>query len=106
MELAQRRSTRPDLQRRSRTLCKKFRMEGATMNLKRLRSPDLTPATDPRETWRVLPVWIQPLLTWLSGKPLLEERAWPVGPWHHFAAAVVPVIAGITATVSMLNQWQ
>jgi len=45
---------------------------------------------------RALPALLQPLLTWLVGKPLAGERPWCLGPWHHLGASIVPLAAGTT----------
>jgi hypothetical protein len=55
---------------------------------------------NPRESMRVLPSFVQPFLTWLTGKPLVGERPWGLRPVHHLMACLLPIAAGITVSVA------
>lgn len=61
----------------------------------------------PRESMRVLPRALQPLLTWMVGKPLPEQTPWRLTPWHHLAAALTPLVIGVTLSglAVELGQW-
>lgn len=49
----------------------------------------------PRVSMRVLPRFLQPVLTWLTGQPLPEQRPWRLRPTHHLLASVVPLVVGV-----------
>src|SRR5262245_4625096 len=53
---------------------------------------------DPRQTMGSLPRFVQPFLTWLTGKPLPGERPWNLRPVHHLMACLVPIALGMTAS--------
>jgi fatty acid desaturase len=61
-------------------------------------------ALDPRETMRVLPGFLQPALTWLTGKPLGDQRPWRLKPGHHVWASVLPILAGIALGTAVLGE--
>ncbi|MGW3471692.1 hypothetical protein ACWDKQ_25260 [Saccharopolyspora sp. NPDC000995] len=70
--------------------------------------PDASTATpggapDPRETMRVLPGFLQPALTWLTGKPLGDQRPWQLTPLHHLWASVLPIVAGIALGAAVVG---
>jgi fatty acid desaturase len=48
---------------------------------------------------RRLPAFLQPFLTWLSGKPLAGARSWNLRPVHHLIACLVPAVAGTAVSV-------
>lgn len=47
---------------------------------------------------RVLPRNLQPLLTWITGKPLAEEVPWKLRPVDHLLASLGPILAGVWAS--------
>ncbi|HEV2761410.1 MAG TPA: fatty acid desaturase, partial [Pyrinomonadaceae bacterium] len=49
---------------------------------------------DARETMRVLPEFVQPLLTWLTGKPLHDQKPTRHTPVYHLLAALSSVAIG------------
>jgi fatty acid desaturase len=49
---------------------------------------------DVRESMRVLPSALQPVLTWLTCKPLPDEEPWKLTPLHHLAGAVLALVGG------------
>lgn len=44
----------------------------------------------------VLPRFVQPFLTWLTGKPLSGEKPWRLTLAHHFGSCLVAVAAGVS----------
>lgn len=63
---------------------------------------------DPRESMRVLPSFLQPFLTWLTGKPLLGEVPWNLTPIHHLLASCIPLLLGVAGSsiaVLLLGWW-
>lgn len=58
---------------------------------------------DPRETMRTLPGFLQPALTWLTGKPLVDQRPWNLKPMHHLWGSLLPIAAGLTLGAVVLN---
>jgi fatty acid desaturase len=50
---------------------------------------------NPRASMRVLPRFLQPVLTWLTGQPLPEQRPWRLRPAHHLLASVAPLVVGV-----------
>lgn len=62
-------------------------------------------ALDPRETMRRLPAFLQPFLTWLSGRPLRDavpRFRWT--PWMRFAEAVLVTAMGVTVGAIALTK--
>jgi fatty acid desaturase len=57
---------------------------------------------DIRESMRSLPAFLQPGLTWLTGKALPEQKRWRLTAAHHFAASVIPLIAGVAAGATIV----
>ncbi|MFO0887960.1 MAG: fatty acid desaturase [Isosphaeraceae bacterium] len=51
---------------------------------------------------RVLPMCVQPLLTWLVGKPLDGEARSKLTPWHHLASCLLALAIGPAATAAAL----
>lgn len=58
---------------------------------------------NPRISMRVLPGFLQPALTWLTGQPLPEQRPWRLRPIHHLVASVVPLVVGVGLGVLLLQ---
>jgi len=52
-----------------------------------------------RESMRVLPGFMQPFLTWLAGRPLPDEKPWPLNWKHHLASALLSVAVGISLSL-------
>lgn len=78
---------------------------GQVASLPSSASPGLTsPAPDnPRISMRVLPGFLQPALTWLTGQPLPEQRPWRLRPIHHLLASIVPLVVGVGLGVLLLQ---
>ena len=53
-----------------------------------------TAVVDVRESMNALPRFLQPFLTWLSCKPLSEERPWRLTPFHHLASSAGSLVGG------------
>jgi hypothetical protein len=51
---------------------------------------------------RVLPAWLQPALTWLTGKPLRDQPAWNLTPLHHLGSGVLALLGGVLLGVVAL----
>ena len=66
-------------------------------------SPSIAEHIEPRESMRVLPGWLQPFLTWLTGKPLAGQRPWRLKPGHHLAASILPLLTGIGASIAVIE---
>lgn len=58
---------------------------------------------NPRVSMRVLPRFLQPGLTWLTGQPLPEQRPWRLRPTHHLLASVIPLVVGVGLGVLLLQ---
>lgn len=57
-----------------------------------------------RESMRVLPGFVQPFLTWLTGRPLAGEKPWQLNWKHHLASAVLSVVFGVSLSVLAVTQ--
>lgn len=69
-------------------------------------SDDAPDEDDVRESMRRLPAWLQPLLTWVTGKPLVgQEPLWRSTPWSSLATALVLLGVGTAASawISLLS---
>ncbi|GAA3237980.1 fatty acid desaturase [Dactylosporangium siamense] len=53
------------------------------------------PARDVRESMLVLPTWLQPVLTWVTGKPTVTENSWRLRPVDHLLASIAPLLFGV-----------
>lgn len=60
--------------------------------------PERAGVADPRESMRVLPAFLQPVLTAMTGKPLDGQRGWKWTPMHHLASSVLSLLAGIVGS--------
>jgi hypothetical protein len=60
-------------------------------------------ASDPRESMRRLPAFLQPLLTLLTGKPLPEEKSWQLTPWHHLGSACLSLAVGAIGSIILVS---
>lgn len=56
--------------------------------------------SDIRESMRVLPAFLQPFLTWLTGKPLRGETPTKLTPLHHVAGAFLSLLFGVATSVT------
>jgi fatty acid desaturase len=56
-----------------------------------------------RESMRVLPGFSQPFFTWLTCKPLPEEKPWQLKPIHHLLASALPLVVGVALGVSAVT---
>lgn len=60
-------------------------------------------ATDPRESMRVLPSALQGMLTLLTGKPLQGQKPWSVTPLNHLITAILSILVGIVCSTVALT---
>lgn len=72
-------------------------------------SPQMSTAVvDIRESMRVLPSALQPFMTWLTCKPLSDEKPWKLTPIHHFTGAALSLVGGAAfgaALVTLSGFW-
>jgi hypothetical protein len=52
---------------------------------------------------RVLPAFLQPFLTWLTGKPLQGETPTQLTPLHHLAGALIAFVFGVATSAMALT---
>lgn len=65
---------------------------------------ELHPGVDVRESMRVLPNFLQPLLTWLTGKPLRgSQPVWKLNPHWFLAAALLELVAGVSLSIILIH---
>jgi hypothetical protein len=63
-----------------------------------------SPQTDVRESMRVLPKFIQPLLTWVTGKPLQGQRPlWKGTPYISLAIGLLQLFGAVAASVIIMH---
>ncbi|PSB02096.1 fatty acid desaturase [Merismopedia glauca] len=61
------------------------------------------PKTNPRETMRCLPNWMQPFLTMATGKPLSDQIPWQLTPAYHLSTALLTLISGVIGSILILH---
>lgn len=57
---------------------------------------------DIRESMKVLPGFLQPFLTWLTGKPLKSQKSWNRKAIYHLIMSLVFLFVGITISIIAL----
>jgi fatty acid desaturase len=58
---------------------------------------------NPRTSMQVLPGFLQPILTWITGQPLPGQRPWRLRPIHHLLASIAPLAAGVSLGVLLIR---
>jgi hypothetical protein len=57
-----------------------------------------------RETMRPLPLFLQPLLTWLTGKPLRKQQPlWKRSAYWSLTMALLQLFGGVAASIVLMN---